>query len=203
MPNADIAKPTTDAQARRKATRARLIALRLAMPEAERRRADAAIEAALTELVARLRPQNLAFCWPYQGEFDARPLMRRLHEQGLGLALPVVADTDQPLEFHRWRPDCVMAAGRYGIAIPRERYPVVPDVILLPVNGFDAAGFRLGYGGGYFDRTLAALQPAPVSVGVGYELGRLASIRPEAHDARLDWLVTEAGIQAAASMSIE
>ena len=67
------------------------------------------------------------------------------------------------------------------------------ELILLPLNGFDAAGYRLGYGGGFFDRTLAALTPRPVAVGVGFEINRLDSIRPESHDQRLDWLVTENG----------
>ena len=70
---------------------------------------------------------------------------------------------------------------------------LVPDLILLPLNGFDAAGYRLGYGGGYFDRTLAALLPRPLAIGVGFEINRLDSIRPESHDQRLDWIVTEAG----------
>jgi 5-formyltetrahydrofolate cyclo-ligase len=70
---------------------------------------------------------------------------------------------------------------------------LMPDLILLPLNGFDAAGYRLGYGGGYFDRTLAALSPRPLAVGVGFEINRLDSIQPESHDQRLDWIVTEAG----------
>ena len=69
-----------------------------------------------------------------------------------------------------------------------------PELILLPLNGFDAAGYRLGYGGGFFDRTLAALSPRPLAVGVGFEINRLESIHPETHDQRLDWLVTEAGV---------
>lgn len=82
---------------------------------------------------------------------------------------------------------------RYGIPTPVTGDFMQPDLILLPLNGFDAAGYRLGYGGGYFDRTLAALSPRPLAVGVGFEVNRLPSIRPESHDQRLDWVVTEAG----------
>ena len=79
-------------------------------------------------------------------------------------------------------------------SVMHHHYPVmVLHMILLPLNGFDAAGYRLGYGGGYFDRTLAALSPRPLAVGVGFEINRLESIRPESHDQRLDWIVTEAG----------
>jgi 5,10-methenyltetrahydrofolate synthetase len=67
-------------------------------------------------------------------------------------------------------------------------------MILLPLNGFDPAGYRLGYGGGYFDRTLAALSPRPLTIGIGFELNRIASIRPQAHDLALDWIVTENGV---------
>jgi 5-formyltetrahydrofolate cyclo-ligase len=87
-----------------------------------------------------------------------------------------------------------MFADRYGIPTPAHGDFLIPEVLLLPVNGFDAAGYRIGYGGGYFDRTLASLLPRPLVVGVGFELARLDSISPEPHDQRLDAMVTEAGV---------
>jgi len=81
----------------------------------------------------------------------------------------------------------------YGIPVPEPLVPCVPDLMLVPLNAFDAGGFRVGYGGGYFDRTLAALEPEPVTVGVGFELGREESIRPQDHDRPLGWIVTEVG----------
>ena len=90
--------------------------------------------------------------------------------------------------------DSELYADRYGIPTPMAGDWLQPELILLPLNGFDAAGYRLGYGGGFFDRTLAALSPRPLAVGVGFEINRLESIHPETHDQRLDWLVTEAGV---------
>ena len=90
-------------------------------------------------------------------------------------------------------PETLLEPDRYGIPTPMAGEWLIPDLILLPLNGFDSDGYRLGYGGGYFDRTLAALCPRPLAVGVGFEINRLPTIRPESHDQRLDWLVTEAG----------
>ncbi len=108
-------------------------------------------------------------------------------------ALPVVVAEATPLAFRAWDKESALVPDRYGIPTPVDGEWLVPELILLPLNGFDAAGYRLGYGGGYFDRTLAALSPRPLAVGVGFEINRLASIRPELHDQRLDWIVTEAG----------
>lgn len=86
-----------------------------------------------------------------------------------------------------------MRPDRFGIPQPVEQVTLDTDLLLVPVNGFDAKGYRIGYGGGYFDRTLASLSPQPLTVGVGFELSRLESIEPQAHDRPLDWIVTEAG----------
>lgn len=109
-------------------------------------------------------------------------------------ALPVILGREAPMAFHRWTPDSAMAPGPLGIPVPVDGVPVHPEAFLLPLVAFDEAGFRLGYGGGFFDRTLAALQPRPLAVGVGFELGRVASIRPQPYDQPLDYLVTEAGV---------
>jgi 5-formyltetrahydrofolate cyclo-ligase len=108
--------------------------------------------------------------------------------------MPVVTAVDAPMHFHAWTPASVMGTDRYGIPIPADGAAVIPDIVLLPLLAFDAQGFRLGYGGGYFDRTLAAMAPRPQAIGVGFELGRVADIRPQAHDVRLDAIVTEAGL---------
>ena len=134
-----------------------------------------------------------AFCWPIRHEPDVRKLLEKWMAAGVRAALPVVVAENAALRFREWGPDSELARDRYGIPTPTAGDWLLPDLILLPLNGFDAAGYRLGYGGGYFDRTLAALTPRPLAVGVGFAINRLESIRPEAHDQRLDWIVTENG----------
>lgn len=112
--------------------------------------------------------------------------------------LPVVQGPQAPLAFARWCPGAAMRDDAYGIAVPQVLEWVQPELVLVPLNAFDPQGFRIGYGGGYFDRTLASLDPPPQTVGVGFELGRVESIHPEPHDRALDWIVTEAGVFAAA-----
>src|SRR5690606_20723729 len=108
-------------------------------------------------------------------------------------ALPVVVERNAPLEFWRWTATTELCSrGIWNIPSPVERVPVVPDVVLVPLLGFDEQCYRLGYGGGYYDRTLAALEPKPLAIGVGFEHGRLETIRPQPHDVPLDWIVTEA-----------
>lgn len=140
---------------------------------------------------------RVAFCWPFKQEPDLRPLVEswlRAGKKGFTALLPVVIDEHQALAFRAWSPDTVMLADRYGIPVPAAGEFLIPEVVLIPVNGFDAAGYRIGYGGGYFDRTLASVSPRPLAVGVGFELARLDSICPEPHDQRLDVMVTEAGV---------
>lgn len=179
----------------RKVLRQALIARREALTADERLQLTAALNTHLLELLERLPARTLGFCWPYRGEADILPavstwLAADTHRQA---ALPVVPETPGPLRFHRWQPGAAMQPDRFGIPQPVEHVTLDTDLLLVPVNGFDAKGYRIGYGGGYFDRTLASLSPQPVTVGVGFELSRLESIEPQAHDRPLDWLVTEAG----------
>lgn len=138
-------------------------------------------------------PEVFAFCWPIRNEPDVRAIVTAWCERGARAALPVVQAVDQPLLFREWTPAAHLEPDRYGIPTPKDGEWLSPECILIPVNGFDPAGYRLGYGGGYFDRTLAALPRRPLTIGVGFELNRLPSIHPEAHDQRVDWIVTEAG----------
>jgi 5,10-methenyltetrahydrofolate synthetase len=184
---------TNDLRAFRNALRSRLVAAREALPAAEHARLSREIERHLQPLLEVLRPAVLAFCWPHRAEFDARALVSARLPGGLRACLPVVVDNGLPLEFREWAPNSKMIEDRYGIHIPARGEALRPDAILMPLNGFDEAGYRLGYGGGYFDRSLAALDPRPHAVGIGFELARVASIRPQAHDLPMDFIVTEAG----------
>ena len=174
--------------------RSRLVAAREALPGALRARLSQDMERHLGALVDALSPSVLAFCWPFRGEFDARPLVAARLAGGLRACLPVVVDNGLPLEFREWTPESEMVEDRYGIHIPARGETLQPDAILMPLNAFDECGFRLGYGGGYFDRSLAALFPRPRAVGVGFELARVATIRPQPYDLPMDFIVTEAGV---------
>lgn len=171
------------------------IAARMALPAAAHRSASVAIRHHLTELLLPLRAGTIAFCMPIRAEVDCRPLVEHLIALGWQAAMPVVRETAAPLEFRGWTPDAPMTVDPYGIPIPAAGRQAHPDVILLPLVAFDAAGYRLGYGGGYFDRTLAVMQPRPLAVGVGFDLGAIEDIRPERHDVPLDRIVTESGIR--------
>jgi 5,10-methenyltetrahydrofolate synthetase len=111
--------------------------------------------------------------------------------------MPVVEAIAAPMTFRPWTPTTAMGVDPYGIPIPAAAtVSPPPDIVLLPLVAFDASGFRLGYGGGYFDRTLAALPERPAAWGVGFELARTEALRPQPHDIPLDLIVTERGIAA-------
>lgn len=180
----------------RKILRARLVAEREAMSPVLRLQLVAEMLPALGELLDRLQPQTTGFCWPYRAEPDLREFLSLWRAQGRGraLALPVVPDGEGALRFRGWRPGVALAADRFGIPTPVDTPFLQPDLLIVPCNGFDARGYRIGYGGGFFDRTLAALDPAPVTVGVAFEAARVDALCPQAHDRPLDWILTEAGV---------
>lgn len=180
-----------DNTAWRRALRREMVARRAALGERVHAELSARIVAHLG--VALPLPRVVAFCWPIKHEPDVRSVIDLWRQTGAMAALPVVVAENEPLAFRIWTTETALEADRYGIPTPVAGEFVQPDLILLPLNGFDAVGYRLGYGGGYFDRTLAALSPRPLAVGVGFEINRLASIRPESHDQQLDLIVTENG----------
>jgi 5-formyltetrahydrofolate cyclo-ligase len=183
----------------RRAERARLDAERRALPVAERAGIDAALVRALDALLARRLPhltgRVVAGYWPIRGEPDLRPWLMALRARGAVIALPVIERRNAPLGFRRWAVGATLVRGHWNIPEPPpEAAPVDPDVALAPCLGWDAQGYRLGHGGGYFDRTLA-LRPRPYAVGVGLQAARLPTIFPQPHDIRLDAILTEAGLQ--------
>jgi 5-formyltetrahydrofolate cyclo-ligase len=190
-----------DTTAFRTTWRREKIAARQAMSDSEHARASAAIETHLTMLLALEPSRTVAFCWPVRKEFDCRPLVGRLLAAGWRACQPVVVARDAPMAFRAWSPGAPMTTDPYGIPIPATTVAAAPDVVLLPLVAFDEQGFRLGYGGGYFDRTLAEFAVKPTAIGVGFELARVDSIQPEDHDLRLDAIVTENGIRRYAAVA--
>jgi 5-formyltetrahydrofolate cyclo-ligase len=181
----------------RREQRASLIARRQAIPQDERRRLQPLILDLVEQPFPELANALVGFYWPIRGEIGLHGLVRRLVEQGARAALPVVVEKGRPLEFRAWRPGAPLERGVWNIPIPATREVVRPTALLVPLVGFDAQGYRLGYGGGYYDRTLAAMSPKPLTIGIGYELGRLATIHPQPHDIPMDAIVTEAGVATA------
>jgi 5-formyltetrahydrofolate cyclo-ligase len=198
-PGADP-KGARDVARWRKAERARLRAARQALSVAERTAAGQALTAHLRDFLARRfeggRGRVLSAYWPIKGEPDLRPLIAELHAAGVAVALPLVETKAAPLVFRRWTPQTKMVRGDWNIPVPPPDAPVVsPGIVLAPLVGWDGAGYRLGYGGGYFDRTLAARSPRPFAIGIGLDAARLATIHPQPHDVALDAILTEAGVQ--------
>lgn len=184
-------------EAERRALRQRLIAAREALAPDLCASYSAGIRNQLQQAFPALATQRVAFCWPIRNEPDLRPLMRdwlAADDSRFMALLPVVTAPGEALVFRRWTLDTPLEPDRYGIPTPSEGEAAFPDTLLIPVNAFDAQGYRLGYGGGFFDRTLATLRPSPFTIGVGFELSRVATIWPQAHDMRLDAVVTEAGV---------
>lgn len=153
-----------------------------------------AIDAHLERGFPGLRRALVAFCWPIRNEYDARHLAKTLRDAGALTALPVVVAPRTPLVFREWHPGVELAAGPLGIPYPAASRELTPQAVLLPMNGWDAQGYRLGYGGGFFDRTLAALAQRPQVIGVAYEQARIATIHPQSWDIAVDYLVTERGV---------
>jgi 5-formyltetrahydrofolate cyclo-ligase len=187
----------------RKAERAALIARRLGAPAADHEAWSRQIESHLLAGFPVLGGLVVGFCWPFQGEFDARGVVRELRHHGARAALPVVVARGQPLAFHEWWPGVPMVNGAYDVPVPDGTAALVPDAMLIPAVGVGDRGDRLGYGGGFFDRTLAALEPRPLSIALAFELSRIPSSDPQPHDILMDFVVTEAGIAAAVPGGLE
>jgi 5-formyltetrahydrofolate cyclo-ligase len=162
--------------------------------------------------------------WPIKGEFDPLPALYRWQEDAMlgellasssslavdggtqivtdslanrsprKIGLPVVDKVHKTLTFHAWYPGCPMEEDAYGIPKPKDTEMIVPTLLFVPCIGYGPGGYRLGYGGGFYDRTLATLQPRPATVGLGYSHGWLPDLQPEAHDVPLDALLNDEGV---------
>jgi 5-formyltetrahydrofolate cyclo-ligase len=178
----------------RKATRTSIVAERRALPRSEKTRRASAVLAALRADAASFAGKRVGFYWPMKGEIDLLPFVRAVLPELSAAALPVIIEKQRPLEFWQWTTRTELCnRGVWNIPYPAERILVEPEVLLVPLVGFDRAGYRLGYGGGYYDRTLAPPEKRPRLIGVGFELGRLPTIHPQPHDIPLDVIITEVG----------
>lgn len=175
----------------RKAERARLLAMRRALPLEAFQAAGAKIMHGLAEVLPPGTHRPVGCYWPFRREPDCIGYMRDVLRAGGEVALPVVIARGQPLEFRPWTERTKMESGAWKILHPAEGPSVTPTALVVPLLGFDDEGFRLGYGAGYYDITLASLLPRPFTVGVGFESARLPSIRPQPHDIGLDVIVTD------------
>ncbi|TPL71552.1 5-formyltetrahydrofolate cyclo-ligase [Mesorhizobium sp. B2-3-15] len=175
----------------RKAERKRLIDERLAVDTDERLAKSLRIASALDLAVGRVSGRIVSGYWPFRGEPDLRNWAIRVIERGGRIALPVVIKKGWPLEFRIWGPGDPLERGIWNILVPSHGPSVQPDVVIAPVVGFDQANYRLGYGGGFFDRTLAAAPKHPLVVGVGYASSKIQTIYPQPHDIPMDVIVTD------------
>jgi len=143
--------------------------------------------------------------WPIKGEFDPLPALFRWQEAGREedaksaarnrrIGLPVVNKVDKTLTFYTWYPGCPMEEDAYGIPKPKDTEIIEPTLLFVPCVGYGPGGYRLGYGGGFYDRTLSALNPKPYTVGLGYTQGFLPDLEPEPHDVPLDAILNDNGV---------
>ena len=190
-PQAAAADPAlwADVARWRKAERARLIEARLAISADARTAMARKIAEGLDAAIGDVSGRIVSLYWPFRGEPDLRPWMASVVARGGRTALPVVVEKAQPLIFRAYKPGDRLEKGVWNIPIPAEGEAILPDIVISPLVGVDPSNYRLGYGGGFFDRTLAAMPRKPLVIGVGYEMQRIPTIYPQPHDIPMDRIV--------------
>ena len=179
----------------KKALRRELQAERQAMPDRHQR--SVRLQEVLRVWLVSRPERSIGAYWPIKGEFDALPALFRWSEADPSrrIGLPVVDRDSKQLRFHVWYPGCAMEEDAFGIPKPKDTEAFEPELLLVPCVGFGPGGLRLGYGGGFYDRTLAALAPRPFCAGLGYAHGFIPWLTAEPHDVPLDALLSEDGVQ--------
>jgi 5-formyltetrahydrofolate cyclo-ligase len=188
-PTAD--RTSVDVARWRKAERKRLLEQRLAVPPEVRADHARAIARRLHGLIPDAAGLVVGAYWPIKGEPDLRAWLEEVRSRGAEIALPVVVAKGAPLVFRLWRQGDKLERGVWNIPVPANGQEVMPHVTLAPVVGYDAGCYRLGYGGGFFDRTLAQLPPTTIAIGVGYAEAEIATIYPQPFDIPMHHIVTE------------
>lgn len=184
----------TDVAVWRKAERVRLIEARKSLSRGDRERCTFAIATALDEIFPEIDGRIVSLYWPFRGEPDLRAWMAAAVLRGATCALPIVVGKEKALAFRTWNTGEALTRGVWDIPIPTGGKEVRPDLIIAPLVGFDTSCYRLGYGGGYYDRTLAGIT-RPMAVGVGFEHQKLKTIHPLKHDIPMDMIVTDVGVR--------
>ena len=186
--------------AAKKALRKALLETRLNLPD-RLRRADLLQQVMRIWLVGRPDTVIGAY-WPIKGEFDPLPALHRWKEDGelldqpqpRRIGLPVVNKAHKTMTFHAWYPGCPMEEDAYGIRKPKDTELIVPTLLFAPCVGYGPGGYRLGYGGGFYDRMLSTLDPKPFTVGLGFGVGFVEDFEPEPHDQPLDAILNDYGV---------
>jgi 5,10-methenyltetrahydrofolate synthetase len=189
--------PSSSIDPTREALRAKLVAARQALPDRLERAVQ--LQSVLRAWLAARRENSIGAYWPIKGEFDPLPALYRWSEGGVDgsprrIGLPVADRETGSLRFHVWYPGCPMEQDAYDIPKPKDTDEFKPAMLVVPCLGFGPGGVRLGYGGGFFERTLASLQPRAVTVGVSYGHGFLPFLRLGPREIQLDALLTEDGV---------
>ena len=195
------ASPTTwsEIKAWRKGRRQAIIAHRMARTKEDRVRLSQPVIAYLRSAIDVARFPVVGLYWPIRGEIDLREFARDHVAAGGTVGLPVVVQDAAPVEFWRWRPHMALKRGHWNIPVPPERDLVTPDVLVVPLVGFDSGRYRLGYGGGFYDRTLAAAKPRPHTIGIAFTDVELPTIYPQPHDIPMDVIATDQFVREAGS----
>lgn len=169
-------------------------ARRRAIPADFRKTSAAAIARHFFDAVPIEQAQVVAGYWPIRDEIDTQAILLQLMQRGQAVCLPVVRGQNEKLDFRLWEEGAALYPSGFGILAPAETAPVaIPDIVLMPLLGFDRLGTRLGYGGGYYDRTLGALAQKPLLIGLAFAAQEFPRIPRETHDHPLDMVITENG----------
>lgn len=178
------------------ALREKAKAQRGALDGLDRQSAAKSAAAHFVEAVPLATDAVIGVYWAIRDEIDSKPLLLALMDGGRKVCLPVVVGDEEPMIFRVWEPDAPLYEAGFGTLAPSDLAPVaVPDVLVIPLLAFDKAGTRLGYGRGYYDRTVAVLKKKPLMVGYAFSGQELSDIPREDHDVPLDLLITEAGVR--------
>ena len=179
----------------RRMERQRLIDKRKSLPLAQREELTRLIATDIDGVVGDPAGKHISLFWPFLGEPDLRGWMGSISSRNATCLLPIVVAKGEPLIFRSWRMGEALERGVWNIPVPAKGKQAVPDILIAPLVGFDSDCYRLGYGGGFFDRTLAGLDRKPLTIGVGFTTQEIKTIHPLPHDIPMDVIVTDTGVR--------